>query len=67
MVDFGRWEIVWKGLYPRIHDQSLDPNHWYPDYFRTYVERDLRAVLRVADLTALNDSFSSWLHAPGRS
>lgn len=50
--DFGRWEIVWKGLYPRIHDQSLDPNHWYPDYFRTYVERDLRSVLRVADLTA---------------
>ncbi|MCK5798932.1 MAG: ATP-binding protein [Deltaproteobacteria bacterium] len=44
------WEIVWMGLYPRIHDKDLDPRRWLGDYFRTYVERDLRDVLAVMDL-----------------
>ena len=45
------WSLVWSGLYPRIHDQSLDPQRWLAAYVRTYVERDLRDVLRVLDLT----------------
>ena len=48
--DFPLWELLWRGLYPRIHDQGLDPTRWLGDYFRTYVERDLREVTRVMDL-----------------
>ena len=44
------WSTVWTGFYPRIHDQKLPPDRWLADYFRTYVERDLRDVLRVLDL-----------------
>jgi len=44
------WEMIWTGLYPRIHDRQLDPQRWLADYHRTYVERDLREVLRVMDL-----------------
>lgn len=44
------WETVWAGCYPRIHDQGLDPQSWLSDYHRTYVERDLRDVLKVMDL-----------------
>jgi predicted AAA+ superfamily ATPase len=47
-----RWSSVWAGFYPRIHDQRLDPAQWLADYRRTYVERDLRDVLRVMDLDA---------------
>ena len=41
---------LFKGFYPRIYDQGLDPSKWLSDYVRTYVERDVRQVLNVGDL-----------------
>jgi len=46
------WRTVFSGFYPRIHDQGLEPTAWLADYFHTYVERDLRDVLRVMDVDA---------------
>ena len=46
------WRTLWNGFYPRIHYKNLRPDRWLADYHRTYVERDLRDVLRVLDLTA---------------
>jgi uncharacterized protein len=43
-------ETLWAGGYPRIHDQSLHPPTWLHDYIRTYVERDVRQIVNVADL-----------------
>lgn len=43
-------ETLFRGFYPRIHDKDLDPGRWYGDYFRTYVERDVRNVVNVGDL-----------------
>lgn len=48
------WEMVWTGLYPRIHHRGIPPQEWLADYHRTYVERDLRDVLRVMDLDAFD-------------
>ena len=44
------WETLWAGFHPRIHDRGLDPREWLADYFRTYVERDLRELMQIADL-----------------
>ena len=44
------WEVLWSGLYPRIHDRGIPPDEWLANYYRTYVERDLRDVLRVMEL-----------------
>lgn len=57
------WELVYTGLYPRVHDRGIDPARWYADYHRTYVDRDLREVLRVMDL----DAFERFLHAAAAS
>jgi len=46
------WAAVWAGFYPRIHDRQLEPDVWLADYQRTYVERDVRDVLRIMDLDA---------------
>ena len=46
------WSTLWAGFYPRIHAAGLHPAQWLADYQRTYVERDLRDVLRVVDLDA---------------
>ena len=48
--DADLWETLWAGFYPRIHDQGLDPREWLADYFRTYVERDLRELMQLSDL-----------------
>jgi predicted AAA+ superfamily ATPase len=58
------WTTLWAGAFPRIHDRRLDPNQWIADYVATYVQRDVRQVLRVTDL----DAFSSFLRlAVGRT
>ena len=46
------WRVVWEGGYPRIHDRGLAPGTWLADYAATYVQRDVRQVLRVSDLEA---------------
>jgi predicted AAA+ superfamily ATPase len=43
--------LIVTGFYPRIYDQKLDPNQALGDYFETYVERDLRQVGMVRDLS----------------
>jgi len=46
------WTALWKGGYPAIYDRDLDPAEWLASYVATYVERDVRQILAVGDLTA---------------
>jgi uncharacterized protein len=39
------------GFYPRIYDKSLEPKDLYPDYIATYIERDVRQVKNIGNLT----------------
>jgi len=48
-------KILFTGMYPRIHDRGLDAREWYGGYLRTYVERDVRDVLRIGDLSAFQN------------
>lgn len=43
-------EALFKGGYPRIYADHLSPIDWYPNYIRTYLERDVRQVKNVTDL-----------------
>jgi len=42
---------IFYGCYPRIYDEKLAPVGWYPDYIKTYLERDVRQIKNVTDLT----------------
>lgn len=44
-------DLLFQGLYPPIHDRRLDPVIWYGNYVRTYVERDVRQIINVQDLS----------------
>ena len=46
--------VLWMGGYPRIHDRELPANEWLADYTATYLERDVRSLLRVGDLEAFH-------------
>jgi len=43
--------LVYSGLYPPIHDRQLEPGDWYGNYIGTYVERNVRNLLNVRDLS----------------
>lgn len=40
--------ILWGGM-PRIYDSGIEPGIYYRDYFRTYVERDIRSLMKIKD------------------
>ena len=42
---------LYTGFYPRIHDRELDPSLALGDYFETYVERDVRQLGNIRDLS----------------
>lgn len=44
-------EILLKGFYPPVYDRDIDPGIWYPNYIMTYLERDVRQILNVKELT----------------
>lgn len=44
-------EALLKGGYPRIYKDQLDPTKAYRNYFQTYIERDLRQLIQIKDLT----------------
>ena len=45
-------EALITGGYPRIYDRGLDPTEWISSYIATYLERDVRTLRNVGDLTA---------------
>lgn len=47
------WDTLVTGFFPPIHDRGVPAGEWLADYFRTYVERDLREVTQVLDLRQL--------------
>jgi len=42
--------LLHRGFYPRLYERQSDPYPQLRDYFQTYVERDVRSLLRVHDL-----------------
>jgi uncharacterized protein len=43
-------EIILNGVYPRIYKDNLPLDLTYSSYFQTYVERDIRHVIKIKDI-----------------
>jgi uncharacterized protein len=43
--------MIFTGFYPRIYDRGLEPSEVMSYYFETYVERDIRRLVAVRDLS----------------
>jgi len=43
--------VLFTGLYPPVYDRNLDPGIWAGNYIRSYVERDIRSMINVRDLS----------------
>lgn len=45
------WEWLYDGAYPRPYQENIDIKTWYQAYLRTYLERDVRDLLNIKDLS----------------
>ena len=45
-------DLLYSGFHPRVFDHELEPRQAYADYFETYVERDLRQLAEVRNLSS---------------
>ncbi len=44
-------EFIFKGSYPRLYAHPIQPSLWYASYTLTYIERDVRQLASITDLT----------------
>ena len=45
-------QLMSSGMYPPLYDRDLSPMDWFPAYINTYIERDVRQLINVRDLSA---------------
>jgi predicted AAA+ superfamily ATPase len=44
-------KVLLTGLYPPVHDKKIDSGIWAQNYIRSYIERDIRSMINVRDLS----------------
>lgn len=44
-------DVLFRGLYPPLYGRRLRPLDWYPSYLQLYLERDVRFLKAVTDLS----------------
>lgn len=44
-------EVLFRGAYPPLYDRDITPGDWFANYVSTYVERDVRQLISVRDLS----------------
>lgn len=45
-------QLLFSGAYPPIFDPGAAPERWYNAYISTYLERDVRQIVNIRDLSA---------------
>ena len=44
-------DVLWRGMYPPIYGRNLAPEKWFANYVMTYIERDVRQIVEVQNLS----------------
>ena len=44
-------DMLYQGFYPRIYDQQIQPGFFYSSYLMTYIERDIRLISQIQNLS----------------
>lgn len=55
-----------RGFYPRIYDKNINPKDLYANYVQTYIERDIRQLKNIHDLTAFHNFLKFCAHRNGQ-
>lgn len=47
-------EAIFYGGFPRLTQAGLDPHRMYSDYYQTYIQRDVRQMMHLKDMSLFN-------------
>lgn len=47
---FSLWEYIFKGGFPEIWVQNINPSFYFPSYIQSFIERDIRQLINVKNL-----------------
>lgn len=65
--NLGTDELILRGFMPEVHDEGKDACAYYRNYFRTYVERDLRQLAQIRNLAVFERFMVLLAEGSGRS
>jgi uncharacterized protein len=51
----GLFEVLYRGLYPRLNTEKIHASRYYRNYVNTYLERDVRLLKNIGDLNLFRD------------
>lgn len=54
-IELSADDYLLKGFYPAIYDRNLDPSMAYKNYAQTYLERDVRQLINVRNLSSFRN------------
>ena len=46
--------LLFSGGYPRLYKEQMHPTEFFPHYIETYLQRDVRLIKNIGDLSAFN-------------
>lgn len=49
--DYTLYDLIFKGSYPEIYNKNRNPVLWYSSYIRTYIERDVRQLKNIENIS----------------
>jgi uncharacterized protein len=44
------WQIIFKGGFPEIWMQNINPSYYFPSYIQSFIERDIRQLINIKNL-----------------
>lgn len=59
-------DAVVKGGYPRMYNNKIEPNDYFSNYIQTYIERDMRTLLNVRNLSTFRKFVNLLAHYTGQ-
>ncbi len=48
--NYSVWEIIFKGGFPEIWLQNINPSFYFPSYIQSFIERDIRQLINIKNL-----------------
>ncbi len=60
-------DMLFQGMYPPIYDQEIDSVWWHKSYIETYVQRDVRDMIQVRDMTQFQHFLKLCAGSSGRA
>ena len=54
-ITLKRDDHLYRGFFPKIHNENINPSRAHANYYKTYVERDVRQLINLKNVTVFEN------------